>query len=212
MDLPRQMGKAYRPKDHFFQRAKQEGFRARSAFKLEELARRFHLLRPGGRVLDLGAAPGGFLQVAADAVGPRGLVVGVDLVPLKPFPRAWVRTAVLDVLAEDADQALDSLAPGPFDVVLSDLAPKTTGVHATDEARSLRLATRALEIARSRGRPGSSFVTKLFMGGEFEAFRAEVRAAYEEVKVVRPEATRSASMEVYLVGLRRRAIPRTPDP
>jgi 23S rRNA (uridine2552-2'-O)-methyltransferase len=206
------MGKAYRPKDHFFQRAKQKGFRARSAFKLEELARRFHLLRPGGRVLDLGAAPGGFLQVAADAVGPRGLVVGVDLVPLKPFPQAWVRTAVLDVLAEDADLALDSLAPGPFDVVLSDLAPKTTGVHATDEARSLRLATRALEIARSRGRPGSSLVTKLFMGGEFEAFRAEVRAAYEEVKVVRPEATRSASMEVYLVGLRRRAIPRTPDP
>jgi 23S rRNA (uridine2552-2'-O)-methyltransferase len=208
MDLLRQMGKPYRPRDHFFQRAKQEGFRARSAFKLEELARRFHLLRPGGRVLDLGAAPGGFLQVAADAVGPSGLVVGVDLVPLKPFSQAWVRTAVLDVLADEADLTLDSVAPGPFDVVLSDMAPKTTGVHATDEARSLRLATRALEIARSRGRPGSSLVTKLFMGGEFEAFRTELRAAYEEVKVVRPEATRSASVEVYLVGLRRRAIPR----
>lgn len=205
MDLPRQMGKPYRPKDHFFQRAKQEGFRARSAFKLEELARRFHLLRPGARVLDLGAAPGGFLQVAAEAVGPAGLVVGVDLVPLKPFPQAWVRAAVLDVLADDADVALDAVAPGPFDVVLSDMAPKTTGVRPTDEARSLRLAGRALEIAQARGRTGSSFVTKLFMGGDFEPFRAEVRAAYEEVKVVRPEATRSASVEVYLVGLRLRA-------
>jgi 23S rRNA (uridine2552-2'-O)-methyltransferase len=201
MDLPRQMGKPYRPRDHFFQRAKQEGFRARSAFKLEELARRFHLLRPGGRVLDLGAAPGGFLQVAAEAVGPAGLVVGVDLVPLKPFPQAWIRTAVLDVLAEDSDRQLDSVAPGPFDVVLSDMAPKTTGVRATDEARSLRLANRALAIARSRSRPGGSFVAKLFMGGDFEEFRAGVREAYQEVKVVRPEATRSASVEVYLVGL-----------
>jgi 23S rRNA (uridine2552-2'-O)-methyltransferase len=195
------MGKPYRPKDHYFQRAKQQGFRARSAFKLEEIARRFGLLKAGARVLDLGAAPGGFLQVVAQAVGPSGLAVGVDLVPLRPFPQAWVRTAVVDVLADDADAQLEALAPGAFDAVLSDLAPKTTGIRGTDEARSLRLAERALDIARKRGRPDSSFVAKLFMGGEFEGFRAQLREAYEDVKVVRPEATRAASSEVYLVGL-----------
>ena len=199
------MGKPYRPKDHYFQRAKQRGFRARSAFKLEELVQRFGLLRPGARVLDLGAAPGGFLQVIARAVGPSGLAVGVDLVPVRPFSEAWVRTAVLDVLADDAREQIQALAPGPYEAVLSDMAPKTTGVRATDEARSLRLAERALELARALGRPGSSFVTKLFMGGDFEAFRAQVRDAYREVKVVRPEATRSASIEIYLVGLGLRA-------
>ena len=195
------MGKPYRPKDHYFQRAKQRGFRARSAFKLEELVQRFGLLRPGARVLDLGAAPGGFLQVIARAVGPSGLAVGVDLVPLRPFTESWVRTAVVDVLADDARTQLEAVAPGPYDAVLSDMAPKTTGVRGTDEARSLRLAERALELARTLGKPGSSFVAKLFMGGEFESFRARLREAYREVKVVRPEATRSASAEIYLVGL-----------
>src|SRR5271165_4099520 len=113
------MGKPYRPKDHYFQKAKSEGFRARSAFKLEELARRFRLFGPGDRVLDLGAAPGGFLQVIAQAVGPSGLAVGVDVVPLRPFHEPWVRTAVLDVLASEALEELERLAPGPFDAVLS---------------------------------------------------------------------------------------------
>jgi 23S rRNA (uridine2552-2'-O)-methyltransferase len=197
----RRMGKPYRPKDHYFQKAKAQGLRARSAFKLEEVARRFHLLRPGARVLDLGAAPGGFLQVIAQAVGPKGLAVGVDLVPLRRFEEAWVRTAVLDVLAEDALQALDALAKGPFDAVLSDMAPKTSGIKSVDEARSLRLAERALEVSRQKGRVGGSFLVKLFMGGDFEAYRAQLRGAYQEVKVVRPEATRSASVEVYLLGL-----------
>jgi len=199
------MGKPYRPKDHYFQRAKQRGFRARSAFKLEELVQRFGLLRPGARVLDLGAAPGGFLQVVARAVGPSGLAVGVDLVPLRPFTERWVRTGVVDVLGDDARAQVEALAPGPFDAVLSDMAPKTTGVRGTDEARSLRLAERALELARALGKPGSSFVAKLFMGGDFESFRSRLREAYGEVKVVRPEATRSASVEVYLVGLGLRA-------
>ena len=199
------MGKPYRPKDHYFRRAKQRGFRARSAFKLEELVQRFGLLRPGARVLDLGAAPGGFLQVIARTVGPSGLAVGVDLVPLRAFTEAWVRTAVVDVLADDAQARIEAVAQGPYDAVLSDMAPKTTGVRATDEARSIRLAERALELARALGKPGSSFVSKLFMGGDFESFRAQLREDYCEVKVVRPDATRSASVEIYLVGLGLRA-------
>jgi 23S rRNA (uridine2552-2'-O)-methyltransferase len=195
------MGKPYRPKDHYFQKAKAEGLRARSAFKLEEVARRFRLFHAGSRVLDLGAAPGGFLQVIAQAVGPKGLVLGVDLVPLRPFKEAWVQTAVLDVLAEGGLGALEALVPGPFDAVLSDMAPKTSGIRSVDEARSLRLAECALEVSKARGKVGSSFLVKLFMGGDFEAFRAELRQAYGEVKVVRPAATRSASVEVYLLGL-----------
>jgi 23S rRNA (uridine2552-2'-O)-methyltransferase len=202
---PARMGKPYRPKDHYFQKAKREGFRARSAFKIDEIAKRFGLLRPGAHVLDLGAAPGGFLQVIADAVGPKGRITGVDVVEVRPLGRPNVQTAALDVLAEDFDTRLAAVDPGPFDVVVSDLAPQTTGIKSTDEARSLRLATRALEIARQRGRVGSAFVAKLFMGGDFEAFRQEVRRSYVEVKAVRPEATRGASMEVYLVGLRKKA-------
>lgn len=200
------MGKPYRPKDHFFQKAKQHGLRARSAFKIEEIARRFSIVGKGGRVLDLGAAPGGFLQVLAQAVGPGGAVLGIDVVPIQPLGKPNVRTAVLDVLADDFDAKLSALEPGTLDAVVSDMAPKTSGIRATDEARSLRLASKALEIARHRLRPGGAFIVKLFMGGDFDAFRNEVRATFEEVKVVRPEATRGASMEVYLVGLRKRAI------
>ena len=200
---PPRMGKSYRPKDHYFQKAKREGLRARSAFKLDEIAKRFGVLRRGAHVLDLGAAPGGFLQIIADAVGPEGRVTGVDVVEIPSLGRANVQTAVLDVLAEDFHERLAAIDPGPFDAVVSDLAPRTTGIKTTDEARSVRLATRALEVARERGRAGSSFIAKLFMGGDFEAFRDEVRRSYAEVKIVRPEATRGGSMEVYLVGLRK---------
>ena len=201
------MGKPYRPKDHYFQKAKQEGFRARSAFKIDEIAKRFKVLKKGAAVVDLGAAPGGFLQVIADAVGPAGRVVGVDLAAIRPFSQAYVTTAVLDVLADDFDQKLSALYDGPLDVVVSDLAPKTSGIRTTDEARSLRLAGKALDVALERGKPASHFIAKLFMGGDFEEFRERVRTHYEDVKIVRPEATRGASVEVYVVGLRRKSPP-----
>lgn len=198
------MGKPYRPKDHYFQKAKQEGLRARSAFKVDEILKRFAVVKKGNAVLDLGAAPGGFLQILADAVGASGRVIGVDIVAIRPFTQKWVTTAVLDVLADDFDAKLRAMYDGPFDAVISDMAPKTSGIRQTDEARSLRLAGKALEVAVTRGRPGSHFVAKVFMGGDFEEFRDQVRASFEDVKVVRPEATRGASMEVYLVGLRRK--------
>lgn len=197
----------YQPKDFFFRKAKEEGLRARSAFKIEEIAKRFHVFKKGQSVVDLGAAPGGFLQIIVNAVGPTGHVVGVDLAPIKPLGRPNVVTAVVDVLADDFHERLEALHGGPIDVVVSDLAPKTSGIKATDEARSLRLAGIALEVGRRRGRAGGHFIAKLFMGADFEQFRADVRALYGEVKVVRPEATRGASMEIYLVGLGRRATP-----
>jgi len=198
------MSKPYRPKDHFFRKAHKEGLRARSAFKIDEIVKRFGVLKKGGVVLDLGAAPGGFLQIIAEAVGPSGKVIGIDIVAIRPLNKPQVATAVLDVLADDFDQKLLELYDGAFDAVVSDMAPKTTGIKATDEARSVRLATKALEIAVARGKPGSHFVAKLFMGGDFEDFREQVRQSFADVKIVRPEATRGASMEVYVVGLRRR--------
>lgn len=197
----------YTPKDYFFRKAKESGLRARSAFKIDEIARRFNVFAKGQAVVDLGAAPGGFLQIIVGEVGPRGTVVGVDLAAIASLGKPNVKTAVLDVLAEDFDSKLLELHAGPFDVVVSDLAPKTSGIKTTDEARSLRLAGKALEVSRTRGRVGGHFIAKLFMGGDFERFRGELRTLFEEVKVVRPEATRGASMEIYLVGLRRRATP-----
>ncbi|MDP1828589.1 MAG: RlmE family RNA methyltransferase [Archangium sp.] len=195
---------SYQPKDYFFRKAKEEGLRARSAFKIDEIAKRFGVFKKGQTVIDLGAAPGGFLQIILNEVGPSGQVIGVDLAAIKPLGRPNVKTAVMDVLAADFAKSLEALHPGPVDVVVSDLAPKTTGVKDVDLARSHRLAGIALDISRTRGKPGSHFIAKLFMGGDFEQFRAEVRTVFSDVKVVRPDATRQASMEIYLVGLRKR--------
>lgn len=200
------MHKPYKAKDHFFKKAKSEGLRARSAFKIEEIAKRFSLFRKGDAVLDLGAAPGGFLQIIANAVGPSGTVIGVDIVPIRALNKPGVKTAAIDVLAPDFEAQLLALYGGTYDCVVSDLAPKTTGIKSTDEARSLNLAGIALEIAKKRLKPGGSYVAKLFMGGDFEQFRNDVRDAFTEVKVVRPEATRGQSMEVYLVGLKLKAL------
>ncbi len=194
------MAKPYDPKDFYYRKAKAAGLRARSAFKIEEIVRRHRLLGPGQAVLDLGAAPGGFLQVLADAVGERGVAVGVDLEPIRNLGKRWVKTAVVDLLAPDALDRIRALHAGPFDLVTSDMAPKTIGVKVTDEARSLELCRMALGVARETLRPGGAFVTKLFMGGDFPVFREEVRARFERVDVAKPQATREHSYEVYVVG------------
>jgi 23S rRNA (uridine2552-2'-O)-methyltransferase len=194
------MAKPYQPKDRFFHKAKERGLRARSAFKIEEILRRHRLLRPGGSVLDLGAAPGGFLQILADVVGPRGAAVGVDIVPIRDIGKPWVKVAVLDLLAPDALDRIRALHPGRFDLVTSDMAPKTIGVKVTDEARSLELARMALSVAGETLKLGGAFVVKVLMGGDFPVFQKEVRARFGKVEVVRPEATRERSFEVYVLG------------
>src|SRR3954462_518684 len=126
------MAKAYDPRDRFWRKAHKEGLRARSAFKLEEIQRRFHLLRPGARVLDLGAAPGGWCQIAAREVGPRGFVLGVDLEPIAPLPPP-AETWAADAFAPELLERLRREGRAPYDAVLSDLAPKTSGVRSADE-------------------------------------------------------------------------------
>jgi len=183
--------------DRFHRRAKEEGLRARSAFKLDEIQRRFHLLRSGGRVLDLGAAPGGFCQIAARAVGARGFVLGIDLERLAPLPPP-IETWVADAFAPELLERLRAV--GPFDAVLSDLAPKTSGIRAADEARSLELANRALTLSLQVLKPAGALVVKVFMGGDFEVFLQACKRAFGETRVVRPEASVARrSKEVYLV-------------
>jgi 23S rRNA (uridine2552-2'-O)-methyltransferase len=195
-----EMAKPYDPKDRFFQKAKEQGFRARSAFKIEEILRRQRLLGKNGSVLDLGAAPGGFLQVLAEVVGPKGTAVGVDIVEIRGLGKPWVKTAVVDLLALDALDRIRELHPGRFDLVTSDMAPKTIGVKVTDEARSLELSRMALAVAGETLKLGGAFVVKVFMGGDFPIFQKEMRARFGKVDVVRPEATRERSFEVFVVG------------
>jgi 23S rRNA (uridine2552-2'-O)-methyltransferase len=193
--------------DAFYKRAKRESFAARSVYKLQEIDHRVRLLRAGQRVLDLGCRPGSWLQHAAERVGEKGFVVGLDRQPLEiEVPQnACVLTG--DVLTVDPQQLRDAVPEerrGCFQVVLSDMAPDTSGVAFTDQVRSNELFARAVELARLLGCPQSSFCGKLFMGEGFEETLAQLRQSYDEVKIVRPEATRRSSTEVYLVGLRRR--------
>jgi 23S rRNA (uridine2552-2'-O)-methyltransferase len=190
----------YDPRDRFFEKAKKEGLRARSAYKLDEIQRRLRILRPGARVLDLGAAPGGWCQIAAREVGERGFVLGIDQEAIPPLPKP-VETWVADAFAPELVERLCREGHAPYEVVLSDLAPRTSGVRATDEARSIALAGRALEVARQVLKPSGTLVVKLFMGGEFEAFVRRFKNAFGQVKVVKPEASVArSSKEVYLVG------------
>ena len=148
------MAKPYDPKDFYFRKAKKQGLRARSAFKVDEILKRHRLLRKGDAVLDLGAAPGGFLQILAEAVGEGGIAVGVDLEPIRNLGKPWVRTAIVDLLAPDALEKIRALHPGRFALVTSDMAPKTIGVKVTDETRSLELVRHGAAGRRGDARAG----------------------------------------------------------
>jgi 23S rRNA (uridine2552-2'-O)-methyltransferase len=194
------MAKPYDPKDFYYRKAKKAGLRARSAFKIDEILRRHRLLARGDAVLDLGAAPGGFLQILAEAVGEEGVAVGVDLEPVRNLGKGWVRTGIVDLLAPDALERIRALHAGPFRLVTSDMAPKTIGIKITDEARSLELVRTALGVAEETLQRGGAFVAKVFMGGDFAGLKKDLQERFESVHVVRPQATRESSYEVYVLG------------
>lgn len=183
--------------DVHFRRARSEGFAARSVYKLEDLDKRARLLRPGDRVLDLGCRPGSWLQYALRAVGPHGAVVGIDRQPL-PQPIPGARVLVGDIYATTDEELLGGLAA--FDVVLSDMAPDTTGIRATDQARSAALVEEALGRAERLLAPAGGFVAKIFQGPDVEKLRKRMSARFSEVKLLKPEGSRAQSTELYLVG------------
>jgi 23S rRNA (uridine2552-2'-O)-methyltransferase len=178
--------------------AKAQGYPARSVFKLEEIDRRLSLFRNGQRVLDLGAAPGSWSLYASQRVGERGRVLSVDLQELAQAFPPNVSVIHGDALALDNEQLAKE---APYDLVLSDMAPNTSGNKVRDQALSFELFVRAVDVAVTLGRRGSHFVGKIFMSGDFQAARAKVAANYERVRVIRPESTRTQSSEVFVVGL-----------
>lgn len=193
-------GKPYNKKDFYHQKAKEEGFLARSAYKLQEIQKKFHLIKRGAKVLDLGCAPGAWVQVALPLVSSNGIIVGVDIEKID------LKATKLDVpqfrfMHRDAFTLQpEDLPESPFDVILSDMAPKTSGVKIRDQARSAEMCLLALEVAKRLGKPGSSLVVKLFEGEDANNVRKEIDKSYKTLKIFRPQSTRSASVEVYLIA------------
>jgi 23S rRNA (uridine2552-2'-O)-methyltransferase len=184
-------------RDEYYNRAKQEGYRARSAYKLKQIDERAGLLGPGNTVVDLGAAPGGWLQVAAEAVGEDGSVLGVDRQRIDPLE--GVETLRGDITETETREAIRE-AVGPVDVVLSDLAPNMSGEYELDHARSVHLARQAFETAQAVLTTGGHFVVKVFQGRDLADFKADVESTFSSVRTVVPEASREASSEVYIVA------------
>jgi len=188
----------YRPKDPVYCKAKSEGYRSRAAYKLLELNRRFHLLRPGDRVVDLGAAPGGWLQVCSRLVGKNGRVVGVDLQPIEPLREENVLIIHGDVGSEECQRQILQLLGSPADCVLSDLSPRLSGIRDADISRSIALVRSALSIACRLLRPGGAFLTKCFMAEELKSLSLELQQRFRLLQRTRPESTRKGSSEIYL--------------
>ena len=182
--------------DEYVRRAQAEGYRSRAIYKLLEIQEKDRLLRPGAIVVDLGAAPGGWSQLAARLVGPRGAVIALDVLPVEPLVGVefiqgdFRETAVLDGL-------LNVLNGRPVDLVISDMAPNTTGIKAVDQPRGMYLAELALDFARQCLRPGGDFLVKAFQGEGIDPFLGELRAAFAAVLPRKPKASRARSAERY---------------
>lgn len=191
-------------RDARYYRAKRDGYAARSVYKLEDIDRRYGLIQRSQRVLDLGAHPGSWLQYCARRVGPGGRVLGVDLQPLGVELPAWVDFLQADVLELTADQvaeAMGAAGPGPcLDVLLSDLAPQTTGVAHADVARSIDLTARALDLAEELLGPGGALVAKVFQGAGVDELIRRVKQGYKLGKAHKPPGSTKVSRETYLVG------------
>src|SRR4051812_24140126 len=188
---------AYNPKDFYFKQAKKENYVARAVFKIQEIDEKFRLFKPGNKVLDLGAAPGSWSQYASKKLGAQGRILGVDTQPIKlTLPNAVFITADMRELDLDKTMTEAGISP-PFDVVLSDMAPKTIGIRVTDQVRSLELCELALATAERFLKPRGHFVAKIFHSEGFEGFRDKLRARFGKVEILRPESTRKGSKEIF---------------
>lgn len=188
---------AYKPHDSYYKKAKQEGYRSRAAYKLLELQQRFHLLRAGDVVVDLGAAPGGWLQVAAKLVGQSGKVIGIDLQPIETLPQSNIIFLQGDITSPEIAKKISELVGGKVHCVLSDLAPHLSGISDADAARCLELNRTALKVAIALLRPGGCLLAKGFVNQELHTFTVELKQHFDSVQRTRPDATRQGSSEFY---------------
>ena len=188
--------------DHYTRQAQKDNFAARSVYKLQEIQKKYRILKRGTRVLDLGCAPGSWLQFAAQTIGSDGQLVGIDLTPVTIGLPDHVTVITGDVA--DLEGHLTQLGQTRFDTVLSDMAPATTGNRHVDEARSMGLCEAALDIAEKTLVSGGGFVCKIFQGSDFKAFTDTVKSRFDRQAAFRPQSTRKASREVYVIGLGKR--------
>jgi len=188
--------------DPYVKQAQQQGLRSRAAFKLLELQEKYGLIRPGMTVVDLGAAPGGWCQVARPLVGSQGRVIALDILPMTPVP--GVEFIHGDFTEDEPVQTLErALGGAGVDLVMSDLAPNFSGMATVDQAKSMYLAELTLEFARVHLKPGGDLVVKLFQGADSDGFVSEARSLFGKVQVIKPKASRSRSNEVYLLARNR---------
>lgn len=194
----------FKPKDHYFHKAKEEGFLARSVYKLQEIDQKLKIIKPGLTVVDLGAAPGSWSQWVASKVGSKGQVVGFDLtaIDLKLPNAKFYQQDVLEINLPEFLKAEGVVTP--VDLVISDMAPKTTGIRLTDQARSMELCNMALDIAEQILKPRGHFVVKFFQSNDFNDYRARMKKLFEKVEIVKPDSTRSRSFEIFIVGLNKK--------
>lgn len=189
----------FNPKDHFFHKAKKDGFVARSAYKLQDLQKRFRVLAPNDRVLDLGCSPGSWSQVALKIIGAKGVLVGIDLKPVtiqKPPNATFIEG---DILATDPQVFGEA-----FDCIISDMAPNTTGIRLTDQARSEELCRMCLSLANTHLKNGGNLVMKLFEGPDDKQLVTDTKSMFHRVERFKPEGVRKGSFETYIVGLKKK--------
>jgi 23S rRNA (uridine2552-2'-O)-methyltransferase len=191
-------------RDLYRRMAKHEGYRSRSAYKLIQLDNKYHLLKAGFVVIDFGAAPGGWMQVSTKKVGERGLVIAVDLTPVKPIDENTV-ILTADVLAPETRDRLLEILPREADLILSDLAPSVTGIWQMDHLRQIDLSSRVVDLMPSLLRRGGSAILKVFEGEETNQLTRKVKGSFNKVSIAKPPASRGQSSEIYLVALDFRA-------
>lgn len=190
-----------RKRDYYYKKAKEEKYRSRAAYKLLQAVKKYRFIREGDIVLDLGAAPGGWTQAAQKTVGSKGFVLGVDLRPVEPFEEHNVRTIIGDIYDGETLREILELLPRKADAVVSDVSPNISGVWEVDHARQMGLALQALEIALDTLRPFGSLFVKVFQGDMLDDFTKKVKNHFRDVKVVKPEASRGKSSELFILGL-----------
>lgn len=190
-----------RKKDYYYKKAKEEKYRSRAAYKLFQAVKKYHFIKNGDVVADLGAAPGGWTQAARKIVGSKGFVLGVDLKSIEPFPQSNVRTIIGDITEQETLQQILEFLPRKADVVVSDASPNISGIWEVDHARQIDLAQKALEIALETLRSSGNFFVKVFQGDMLDDFIGKVKQHFEFVKLIKPKASRAKSSEMFILGM-----------
>jgi len=190
-----------RKRDYYYKKAKAEQYRSRATYKLSLTAVKYHFIKRGDIVVDLGAAPGGWIQAARKIVGKTGFVLGVDLKPIAPLPQEYTRTIIADMTDPETLQQIQTFLPRKPDVVISDASPNVSGVWEVDQARQIDLANQALQLALNLLRPRGNFFVKVFEGDLLNDFIKTVKKHFEVVKFIKPKASRAKSSEMFLLAI-----------